>query len=81
MTDYSKMTKAELIEVIELLELGDTFARDRIANLERSYEKLDREYYDLLNSAPNTPSGWWLGFALFAAMIIPWFFIAMWVMG
>lgn len=81
MTDYSKMTKAELIDAIELLELGGTFARDRIADMERSYEKLDREYYNLLNSAPTYRPGWWLGVALFAAILIPWVLFGIWVVG
>lgn len=71
MTDYSKMTKAELIEAL-------TLAYSDIAAL----EDINADFMNTPRQThSNYPSGWWIGIALFAAMVIPWFFIAFWVMG
>lgn len=81
MTDYSKMTKAELIYIIKNIDSCLAYERDMAKVLADAHAALEAENIALRNSRPNMPSGWWIGVALFAAILIPWVFFAMWVMG
>ena len=70
MTDYSKMTEAELIEALNLAYLD-------ISALENVNEYLEGQSHQ----PPTYRPGWWLGVALFAAILIPWVLFGIWVMG
>lgn len=64
--DYSKMTKAELIEALNLAYLDIS-----------ALEDINAEF---LNSTPTYRPGWWIGVALFAAILVPWVLFGIWVM-
>lgn len=99
MTDYSKMTKAELIdhahEVDEIIQRNVQATKDIYAKQKETIDILTRmsdrdtaeiktlraEYDALLHSAPTYRPGWWLGVALFAAILIPWVLFGIWVVG
>ena len=71
MTDYSKMTKAELIEALTLAYSDISALEDINADFMNTPRQMRSDY----------PSGWWLGVALFAAILIPWVLFGIWVMG
>jgi hypothetical protein len=68
---YDKMTKAELVEALTPAYSDIAALEDINADLMDKPAQMHSDY----------PSGWWIGIALFAAMVVPWFFIAFWVMG
>jgi len=70
-TDHSKMTKAELIEALTLAYSDISALEDINADFMNAPRQMRSDY----------PSGWWLGAALFAAILIPWVFFAMWIVG
>lgn len=81
MTDYSKMTKAELIYIIKNIDSCLAYERDMAKVLADAHAALEAENIKLLNSPPTYRPGWWIGVALFAAILIPWVFFAMWIVG
>ena len=54
---------------------------DRVIELNVQNEGLRDAYVKMVNSAPTYRPGWWLGVALFAAILIPWVLFGIWVMG
>ena len=76
--DDHPMSKAELIEAL-------TWAYSDISKLEDRNDNqralITRLQDDIISRYPNMPSGWWLGVALFAAILIPWVLFGIWVVG
>lgn len=82
MTDYSKMTKVELIEEIntlrEMVNNGLVTACERdhqIAELDNLVLGLEMDKAELLTYRP----GWWIGVVLLAMCLTPWVVIALMV--
>jgi hypothetical protein len=70
MTDYGKMTKAELIEALTLAYSDISALEDINADFMNPPRQMRSDY----------PSGWWVGVVLFAAIVTPWLLIGMWVL-
>jgi hypothetical protein len=64
---YDKMTKAELIEALTLAYSDISVLEDINADFMNTPSQMRSDY----------PSGWWIGIALFAAIVTPWLLIGM----